>query len=111
PSRERRAVPYVRDAERRARRTRRGGGAERRGRRARRRSRPPPRLARPFSGRAARACDRLEPARRRGGARRGARSIAVTRRETPLDAAAILQVLARHGVEYVLIGGLAVQAH
>jgi predicted nucleotidyltransferase len=35
----------------------------------------------------------------------------VTRRETPLDAAAILQALARHEVEYVLIGGLAVQAH
>jgi predicted nucleotidyltransferase len=35
----------------------------------------------------------------------------MTRRETPLDAASILQVLARHGVEYILIGGLAVQAH
>jgi predicted nucleotidyltransferase len=35
----------------------------------------------------------------------------VTRRETPLDAALILQALDRHGVEYVLIGGLAVQAH
>jgi predicted nucleotidyltransferase len=35
----------------------------------------------------------------------------VTRRETPLDPAAILHAFDRHGVEYVLIGGLAVQAH
>lgn len=35
----------------------------------------------------------------------------MTRRETPLDAAAIMQALARREVEYVLIGGLAVQAH
>src|SRR2546428_4217163 len=35
----------------------------------------------------------------------------MTRRETPLDAALILQTLRRHRVEYVLIGGLAVQAH
>ncbi|MDQ6750431.1 MAG: nucleotidyltransferase [Actinomycetota bacterium] len=33
------------------------------------------------------------------------------RRETPLDAAVILQTLDRYGVDYVLIGGLAVQAH
>jgi len=31
--------------------------------------------------------------------------------ETPLDAEHILQALAEHGVEYVLIGGLAVQTH
>jgi hypothetical protein len=31
--------------------------------------------------------------------------------ETPLDAERILRVLAEHGVEYVLIGGLAVQTH
>jgi len=35
----------------------------------------------------------------------------VTRRETPIDAAAILRVLASHQVDYVVIGGLAVQAH
>jgi hypothetical protein len=35
----------------------------------------------------------------------------VTRREIPLDAAAILRTLAEHRVDYVLIGGLAVQAH
>jgi hypothetical protein len=35
----------------------------------------------------------------------------MTRRETPLDAATILATLARHEVAYVLIGGLAVQAH
>jgi hypothetical protein len=35
----------------------------------------------------------------------------VTRREIPIDAAAILRVLAAHKVEYVVIGGLAVQAH
>ncbi len=35
----------------------------------------------------------------------------MTRREVPLDAAAILRVLAAHRVEYVVIGGLAVQAH
>lgn len=33
------------------------------------------------------------------------------RRETPLDAARIVQVLAAHCVDYVMIGGLAVQAH
>jgi hypothetical protein len=31
--------------------------------------------------------------------------------ETPLDAERILRALAAHGVEYVLIGGLAVQTH
>jgi len=31
--------------------------------------------------------------------------------EAPLDAERILQTLAEHGVEYVLIGGLAVQTH
>ncbi|HEY5262259.1 MAG TPA: hypothetical protein VIJ33_09115, partial [Solirubrobacteraceae bacterium] len=31
--------------------------------------------------------------------------------ETPLDAQRILDVLARHEVEYVIVGGLAVQAH
>jgi hypothetical protein len=31
--------------------------------------------------------------------------------EAPLDAERILRVLAEHGVEYVLIGGLAVQTH
>ncbi len=31
--------------------------------------------------------------------------------EAPLDAERILQTLAAHGVEYVLIGGLAVQTH
>ena len=35
----------------------------------------------------------------------------MTRREIPLDAAAILHALAAHEVEYVVIGGLAVQAH
>ncbi|HET6866943.1 MAG TPA: DUF6036 family nucleotidyltransferase [Solirubrobacteraceae bacterium] len=35
----------------------------------------------------------------------------MTRREIPIDAAAILRVLAAHEVEYVVIGGLAVQAH
>lgn len=35
----------------------------------------------------------------------------MTRRETPLDAARILQELGEHRVEYTLIGGLAVQAH
>jgi uncharacterized nucleotidyltransferase DUF6036 len=35
----------------------------------------------------------------------------VTRREIPLDAARILQALSEHDVAYVVIGGLAVQAH
>lgn len=35
----------------------------------------------------------------------------MTRREIPLDAAAILRVLAEHQVDYILIGGLAVQTH
>ncbi|HKO29075.1 MAG TPA: hypothetical protein VJU80_16575 [Solirubrobacteraceae bacterium] len=35
----------------------------------------------------------------------------MTRREIPIDAAAILRVLAAHQVDYVVIGGLAVQAH
>ena len=35
----------------------------------------------------------------------------MTRREVPLDAAAILEALVDHDVEYVVIGGLAVQAH
>lgn len=35
----------------------------------------------------------------------------MTRREMPLDAAALLKALADHGVDYVLIGGLAVQTH
>jgi hypothetical protein len=35
----------------------------------------------------------------------------MTRREVPLDAGRILEELAAHGVEYTLIGGLAVQAH
>jgi hypothetical protein len=35
----------------------------------------------------------------------------VTRRETPLDAGAIFRSLAEHNVGYVVIGGLAVQAH
>lgn len=35
----------------------------------------------------------------------------MTRREIPLDAAEILVVLDRHEVDYVLIGGMAVQAH
>jgi hypothetical protein len=32
-------------------------------------------------------------------------------RETPLDAESILRALSTHGVEYVIIGGLAVQTH
>lgn len=35
----------------------------------------------------------------------------MTRRETPLDAAAILRSLAEHRVDYIVIGGMAVQAH
>lgn len=35
----------------------------------------------------------------------------MTRREVPLDAFRILEALAEHAVDYVLIGGLAVQAH
>lgn len=35
----------------------------------------------------------------------------MTRHEIPLDAGAILRALAEHGVDYVVIGGLAVQAH
>ena len=35
----------------------------------------------------------------------------MTRREVPLDAREILRVLAEHQVDYVVIGGLAVQAH
>lgn len=35
----------------------------------------------------------------------------MSRRETPLDARRIFEALADRGVEYVLIGGLAVQAH
>jgi hypothetical protein len=35
----------------------------------------------------------------------------VTGGDIPIDAAAILRVLAKHHVEYVVIGGLAVQAH
>lgn len=35
----------------------------------------------------------------------------MTRREIPLDAREILAALARHEVDYVLIGGMAVQAH
>ena len=35
----------------------------------------------------------------------------MTRREIPLDARVILQVLAHHAVSYVVIGGVAVQAH
>jgi len=35
----------------------------------------------------------------------------VTRRDIPLDAARILQVLFEHDVSYTVIGGLAVQAH
>jgi hypothetical protein len=35
----------------------------------------------------------------------------LTRRETPLDAVRILQLLSEHRVSYVVIGGLAVQAH
>ncbi len=32
-------------------------------------------------------------------------------RDTPLDAERILEALARHGVDYVIVGGLAVQTH
>jgi len=32
-------------------------------------------------------------------------------RETPLDAERILEALARHSVDYVIVGGLAVQTH
>jgi hypothetical protein len=32
-------------------------------------------------------------------------------RETPLDAERILETLAEHGVDYVIIGGIAVQTH
>jgi Nucleotidyl transferase AbiEii toxin, Type IV TA system len=35
----------------------------------------------------------------------------VTRREIPLDAAVILRTLSEYDVDYVLIGGLAVQTH
>lgn len=35
----------------------------------------------------------------------------MTRREVPLDAARILQALFEHEVSYIVIGGLAVQAH
>jgi hypothetical protein len=35
----------------------------------------------------------------------------VTRREIPLDAGVILHALAEHQVDYVVIGGLAMQAH
>jgi hypothetical protein len=35
----------------------------------------------------------------------------VTKPDAPLDAERILKVLTEHGVEYVLIGGLAVQTH
>lgn len=35
----------------------------------------------------------------------------MTRREIPLDASVILRELHDHGVEYVVIGGVAVQAH
>jgi len=35
----------------------------------------------------------------------------LTRREVPLDASAILRALAEHQVEYIVIGGLAVQAY
>jgi predicted nucleotidyltransferase len=35
----------------------------------------------------------------------------MTRREVPLDAREILRVLAEHEVEYIVIGGVAVQAH
>ena len=41
----------------------------------------------------------------------GPGGILLARRETPLDAACILRRLGRHRVEYMLIGGLAVQAH
>jgi hypothetical protein len=35
----------------------------------------------------------------------------MTRRQTPLDAGAILRALADHAVDFIVIGGLAVQAH
>lgn len=35
----------------------------------------------------------------------------MTRREIPIDAAGILSALAAHDVRYIVIGGLAVQAH
>lgn len=35
----------------------------------------------------------------------------MTRREIPLDASVILRVLSEHDVDYVVIGGVAVQAH
>jgi predicted nucleotidyltransferase len=35
----------------------------------------------------------------------------MTRREVPLDATAILKILSEHGVDFVVIGGVAVQAH
>lgn len=35
----------------------------------------------------------------------------MTRREIPLDATHILRALAMHGVDYVVIGGVAVQTH
>jgi hypothetical protein len=35
----------------------------------------------------------------------------MTRREPPLDAAVILRALADHDVDYVVVGGMAVQAH
>ena len=35
----------------------------------------------------------------------------MTRREIPLDATAILRVFSEQGVDYVVIGGVAVQAH
>ena len=35
----------------------------------------------------------------------------MTRRDIPLDASAILRALAGHDVDYIVIGGLAVQAH
>ena len=35
----------------------------------------------------------------------------MTRREVPLEASAILRELADHAVDYIVIGGLAVQAH
>jgi hypothetical protein len=45
------------------------------------------------------------------GAPRAGRERRVSRRTTPLDARRIFEALAGHDVEYVLIGGLAVQAH
>lgn len=54
----------------------------------------------------------MEPARRRGGASGPYRAFAgVTRRSVPLAADTILRCLADHAVDYLLIGGLAVQAH